>query len=370
MQESIDATPATGQQAEESAGETQLPLRRPAQAMRLMLTVLTALALLYTLAVCDSLVVPLVLAIFLGLGLNPLVAAAVRMHVSRALAALVVMLAVVGGSVGAVTLLAPPAAAWLQQAPHAIRSLAPKLKPITRKLNEANKATQSLVGTPTASSTPAPARATFDVWDVLALTPRVLAFSLTVALLVFFFLIYGDRLLLKLVEVSPSFATKRHAVGIVRSIQSEISRYIFTAACINLALGAVTAVMLWLLGMPDPLLWGGVAAMANFVPYVGAITTTLVLAVAGSMHFPQLSQAFLPALGFAALTAVEGNFITPLIMGRRLRLSPVAILLWLMIWAWLWGIAGALLAVPMLTSAKLIAERVRGWEWFAILVSR
>lgn len=360
-------TTATDDQAVVPEDGTSPP-PRPVRSMRVMLTLLTALALLYTLALCDSLVVPLVLAVFLGLGLNPLVAFAVRFRLPRALAALVVMVAVAAGSAGAVTLLAPPAAQWMQQAPKAMRGLAPKLRPLTRKLEEANKATQSLVGNATAHASPAPAR--FDVWDVVMLTPRVAAFTLTVALLVFFFLIYGDRLLLKLVEVAPNFASKRHAVVIVRGIQTEISRYLFTATCINLGLGAATATLLWLLGMPDPLLWGGFAAMANFVPYVGAITTTLVLAVAGSMHFHALPQMFMPAAGFAVLTAIEGNFVSPMILGRRMRLSPVAILLWLMLWGWLWGIAGALLAVPMLTAAKLIAERVRGWEWFAILVSR
>ncbi|KGI79269.1 permease [Oleiagrimonas soli] len=346
-------------------------MRRPTQAMSLMLTALLVLALIYTLALSQTLVVPLMLAMFLGLGLNPLVAGAARLHIPRFLSAIVVMLAVTAGSVGAVTLLAPPAVKWLQQAPSAIRhDLAPKIKPFTRKLDEANRATQSLVGNGSVRHTAAPQAARLDVWDVIAVTPRVLAFALTVGLLVFFFLIFGDRMLLKLVEVSPSFTSKRHVVTIVRNIQAEVSRYIFTATCINISLGALTALILWSLKMPDPLLWGGLAALANFVPYVGAISTTLVLLIAGSMHFDHLLDALAPALSFAALTAVEGNLITPMIMGRRMRLSPVAILIWLLLWAWIWGIAGALLAVPMLTTVKLIAERIRGWEWFAHLVGR
>lgn len=346
-------------------------LRRPTRAISLMLTGLLVLALVYTLALSQTLVVPLMLAMFLGLGLNPLVAGAKRLHIPRGLSALVVMLAVACGSVGAVTLLAPPAVKWIQQAPSAIRhDLAPKLKPFTRKLDEANRATQSLVGNSPARHAPVADATRFNVWDVIAVTPRVLGFTLTVGLLVFFFLIYGDQLLLKLVEVSPSFTSKRHVVTIVRNIQSEVSRYIFTAACINFVLGALTALILWRLDMPDPLLWGGLVAMANFVPYVGAISMTVVLALAGSMHFRHLLDALAPALSFATLTAIEGNFITPLIMGRRMRLSPVAILIWLLLWAWLWGIAGALLAVPMLTTAKLVAERIEGWHWFAHLVGR
>lgn len=341
--------------------------------MRLVLTVLLVLALLYTLAIAQTLVVPLVLATFLGLGLNPLVARAAQWHIPRAVTALVVMLALIIGLAAAVNALAPEAGAWVKKAPRVMRELRPKLAPFSHQIKEANKATQTLVESTTQTPRTKPASAptaSFDVWDVIAVTPKVFAFTLTVLLLVFFFLIYGDNLLLKLVEVAPSFASKRDVVRVVRSIQTQISRYIFTAASINFTLGAVTAGVLYLLGMPDPLLWGGIAALANFMPYVGAVSVTLLLAIVGLVHFATPGAALLPALCFAGLTAIEGNVVTPLIMGRHLRLSPVAILLWLIFWAWLWGIAGALLAVPMLTSAKLIAENVRGWTWFAHIVGR
>ncbi|MEO7051704.1 MAG: AI-2E family transporter, partial [Rhodanobacter sp.] len=153
--------------------------------------------------------------------------------------------------------------------------------------------------------------------------------------------------------------------------QTEISRYLLTALLINGTLGAITAGMLWLYKVPDPMLWGAVAMFANFIPYVGAIFTTVVLAFVSMLYSKNASlDVFLPALTFAGITIVEGNLITPLIQGRSMRLSPIAILLWLLVWGWLWGIPGALLAVPMLTCAKLICERVHGWEWFALIVSR
>jgi predicted PurR-regulated permease PerM len=109
---------------------------------------------------------------------------------------------------------------------------------------------------------------------------------------------------------------------------------------------------------------------ANFIPYVGAIVTTIVLGLVGLIHAHDVGTALLPALTFTGMTAIEGNLITPMIQGHRMRLSPIAILIWLLVWGWLWGIPGALLAVPMLTSAKLITERVRGWGWFAVMVQR
>lgn len=340
--------------------------------LRAVLNALLILAVLYTLALAHSLVIPLVLAAFLGLGLNPLVAFASRWHVPRALSALVLMLALAGGIGAGVTLLAQPAAHWLQRAPSALRHVAPKLKPVTARINEATRATRSLVG---GSSAAANSRGTahtaaFTAWDLLQMTPRVLANVLTVALLVFFFLIYGDALLRRLVEISPTFRKKRHNVTLVRNIQTQVSRYVLTTASINGTLGVLTAAWLWWMGLPDPLLWGGLAALANFIPYVGAISMTLLLSVIGLLQFHHPLQGLLPAAGFACMTIAEGNFITPLILGQSMRLSPVAILIWLLIWGWLWGIPGALLAVPMLTSVKLVTEQFRGWRWFSQMVER
>ena len=343
------------------------------RAIRVVLNSMLVLALLYTITLTKSLLIPLVLASFIGLALNPLVAAGARHHIPRWLGASVLMLGLIGAIGSGVTALAQPAMGWFHDAPTAIRNFTPKLKRIIQPFEAANRATQNLVNGPPSSLMPQqakPAALAFSVWDVVSSAPRVLAAVLTVVLLVFFFLIYGDTLLRRLVEIAPDFHYKRHAVELVRSIQSEVSRYILTTALINLGLGAATAAMLWWLHMPDPLLWGTVAMLANFIPYVGAVTTTTVLVLVGLMHFDQPGAALLPALCFAGITAIEGNLLTPTVVGRRMRVSPVAILIWLLIWGWLWGIPGALLAVPMLTSAKLIAERVRGWQWFAVMVQR
>jgi predicted PurR-regulated permease PerM len=329
------------------------------------------LALLYTVAIGKSILVPLVLAGFIGLALNPIVAAASRVSIPRWLAAVTVMILLGTGLVSAVATLSTPALSWFHEAPTAMRAFAPKLKPMTQQIEAASRATQNLVGGSVARNAPqSPNTLAFSAWDIVASAPRVLASILTVALLVFFFLVYGDEILRRAVEISPTFSYKRHTVSIVRSIQEEVSSYLLLTAAINVTLGLVTAGMLYLYGVPDPLLWGCVATVANFIPYVGAITTTTVLSIVGVLHFQEFGPALLPAATFAGITAVEGNMITPMLQGRRSRLSPVAILLWLLIWGWLWGIPGALLAVPMLTCVKLITARLRGWQWFAHIVSR
>jgi predicted PurR-regulated permease PerM len=345
-------------------------LRGHLRAIRMTLNALLMLALLYTVTLVKALIIPLVLAAFIGLALNPIVARGTRHGIPRWLGASVLMSTLIAGIVAGIGMLTDPALSWLHSAPAQIRSFIPKLQHFTRPLEAASRATQTLVNGHPGLSAQNPGDVAISVWDVLAGAPKVLAAVLTVLLLVYFFLVYGDLILRRLVEIAPNFGYKRHAVSIVRGIQTEVSRYILTTILINVSLGLVTAGMLYLLHVPDALLWGTVAMFANFIPYVGAIVTTATLLFVGLIHFEVLTNALLPALCFAGITAVEGNLITPMILGRRMRVSPIAILVWLLIWGWLWGVPGALLAVPMLTSAKLIAERVRGWEWFARMVER
>jgi predicted PurR-regulated permease PerM len=345
--------------------------RRHLRAIRILLNGMLLLALLYTVTLTRALLIPLVLAAFIGLALNPLVAGGARWHLPRWLTALVLVSGLVVGIGAGVGALAQPALGWFHGAPSAIRSFVPKFRSLTKPLEAANRATQTLVTGSSRVVKPEPPALSISAWDIVSTAPKVLAAVLSVMLLVFFFLVYGDSMLRRLVELTPSFAYKRHAVSIVRSFQSEISRYLLTALSINTCLGAITAGMLWLYDVPDALLWGAVAMFANFIPYVGAIFTTLVLAFVSMLYAKNAElEVFLPALTFACITIIEGNLITPLIQGRSMRLSPIAILLWLLVWGWLWGIPGALLAVPMLTCTKLICERVRGWEWFALIVSR
>jgi predicted PurR-regulated permease PerM len=262
-------------------GQTVRGVRRHLRAIRIVLDVLLLLALMYTVTLTKALLIPLVLAAFIGLALNPIVAAGARIHLPRWLTASVLMIGLIFGISSGVSALAQPAIGWFRGAPEAMRNFVPKLKELTKPLEAANRATQTLVNGPSSNHAAAAQSAAMSIsaWDVVSVTPKVLAAVLSVTLLVFFFLIYGDTMLRRLVEITPGFAYKRHAVLIVRGFQTEVSRYLLTALLINASLGAVTAGMLWFYKVPDPLLWGAVAMFANFIPYVGAITTTAVLAV-------------------------------------------------------------------------------------------
>ncbi|MEO7053083.1 MAG: AI-2E family transporter, partial [Rhodanobacter sp.] len=233
--------------------------RRHLRAIRILLNGMLLLALLYTVTLTKALLIPLVLAAFIGLALNPLVAVGARFRLPRWLTACVLMTGLMFGIVSGVGALAQPAMGWFQGAPAAIRSFVPKFRDMTKPLEAANRATQTLVNGSARVVKPASPALQISAWDVVSTAPKILAAVLSVFLLVFFFLIYGDTMLRRLVELTPSFAYKRHAVSIVRGFQTEISRYLLTALLINGTLGAITAGMLWLYKVPDPMLWGAVA---------------------------------------------------------------------------------------------------------------
>ncbi|HJR12804.1 MAG TPA: AI-2E family transporter [Rhodanobacteraceae bacterium] len=346
---------------------------RRLRSLRVPLLILMLLAIATTLMLASSLFIPLVLAGFIALGLNPIVAGLHRLYVPRPLGSLLVMIALGAALAGGVVGLSAPATAWLKDAPTAMRDVGYKVKRLTRPLTRvSHAASQSLagigVGPPPVIHAPPPVG--FSVDKLVQSAPKIAVAVLTVALLVFFFLSYGRNVAAHLVTAMPGFSYRRIALRLIRGIQDEFSRYLLTVTLINIALGLITAAILWSLKMPDPLLWGGLVTLLNYMPYVGAVTNTLLLLAVGLLNFSDPLHALAPAACFAVLAALEGNVVTPMIMGRRMRLSPLAILVWLLIWGWMWGIPGALLAVPMLTCLKLITEWLPGWQWFARMVER
>jgi len=346
---------------------------RRLRSLRLPLLILMLLAIAVTLVLARSLLIPLVLAAFIALGLNPIVAGLHRVYVPRPLGSLLVMIALAAVLAGSVVGLSAPAAAWFKDAPTAMNEVGYKLKRFTRPLTRmSHAASQSLagmgVGAPPTSRPPPSGGFSLD--NLVKSAPRIAVAVLTVALLVFFFLSYGRNVAAHLVTAMPGFSYRRIALRLIRGIQDEFSRYLLTVTLINICLGLITAAILWAWRMPDPLLWGGLVTLLNYMPYVGAVTNTLLLLTVGLLNFNDPLHAVAPAACFAVLAALEGNVITPMIMGRRMRLSPLAILIWLLIWGWIWGIPGALLAVPMLTCLKLITEWLPGWQWFAKMVER
>lgn len=184
-----------------------------------------------------------------------------------------------------------------------------------------------------------------------------------------FLLASGTLFYEKIVQSFSSLSDKKRALRIVYDVEREVSRYLLTVALINGALGLVIGLGLWVLGMPTPLLWGVMAAMLNFLPYIGALATIIIVAVISIISFDSLSYAMLAPAFVIFCNIVEGQIVTPLIVGRRLELNAVAIFIAVAFWSWLWGFIGALIAVPLLVIVKVFCDHFDGWQSFGNFLS-
>ena len=324
---------------------------------------------LYTCYFASSLILPLVMAAFFAMLLSPLINRAPLRWLPRGLAALMLVIGLIG-SLGAVAVfVAGPAAEWTRNVPFLLREAAPKLKDMIEPLQEARRASESFdefTGGDSDDGQRVVVRP--PTTNLLSATPRVLGSVLAVLLLTFAFLVYGDDVLNKLMRLRRTRAQKRLTADIVQHIQSDLSRYVLTISATSAVLGGVTALYLWYLGVEDPLLWGVLAAALNLTPFVGPLIMAMLLSLVGLSQFDTIGAALLPAAGFLVLHAFESNLLTPMVLGRTMRINPLAIILWLLLWGWLWGVVGLLVAVPMLVCLKIVASRVEAWQGWSKLL--
>ena len=334
-----------------------------------MLSILVLGVILYTCYFASSLILPIVVAGFFALLLSPLLNRMPLRWLPRWMGALLLVVGMLAG-VGALGMfVAGPAGDWARRVPFVLRDAAPKLREMVAPIQEATKAGETL-DTITGEDDDdvervvvRPPRA-----DLLSATPKVLGSTLAVILLTFAFLVFGDDVLNKLLTLRPTRAHRKLTGDIVQEIQSDLSRYMLTISATSTVLGAATAAWLYYLDVDDPLLWGVLAAVLNLTPFLGPLITAALLLLVGLSEFDSLGMASLPAAGFLFLHALESQLLTPLVLGRTMHINPLAIILWLLVWGWLWGIIGLLVAVPMLVCLKIVASRVRGWEHWARLL--
>jgi predicted PurR-regulated permease PerM len=186
----------------------------------------------------------------------------------------------------------------------------------------------------------------------------------TTVLFLFFLLVSGDIFLQRFVEILPRFSSKRQVVEIDQQIERDISAYLVTITIMNAAVGIAVAMAMWLTGVGDPILWGTVAFLLNYVPILGPVLGVLIFLLAGLLTHDVLWQALLPAGLYLGIHLIEGETVTPMLVAKRFTLNPVLVIISLVFWFWLWGVPGAILSVPMLAIAKIICERVRSLAAF------
>ena len=356
-----------------TADTERAPLSAPPVPTRsFALNCLLFLAVMLILKLAKPLMVTLALSLFFYFLLMPLVLFLGR-YVPRALAAgVVVTLVLMVLSYGVLYSIAP-AAQWMEDIPELIPSMREKLLPLSEpfaKIEQAASEVES-IARPEGEDRPEITVSDGGLIDgILTYLASVLVSTGVIVFLTFFFLTFGERLQQKIARLGRDFAQQRRLVRIARSIQSEISRFLGVISAINLCLGAIASFIFWLLGVPNYLLWGALAGIANFVPYAGAGAMTVMLTGVGLLTFDTLGDAMLVPGCFLVLTILEGQLVTPVLIGRQLNLSPVIVLFAVIFWAYMWGLAGALVAVPILVSTKIVFSHIPAFRPLASVFRR
>lgn len=194
---------------------------------------------------------------------------------------------------------------------------------------------------------------------VLSATSTFIAGAVICLVLLYFLLSAGDDLINNVLHVLPNFREKRGVVELIYAAEGGISKYLLTVTLINLSLGVCETIAMLLLGVENAVLWGVMACAFNFIPYVGAIAGTCIVGLVSFLQFDSLYYALLPPMIYWGLTAIEGNFVTPTILGKQISLNPVMIFLALAFWGWIWGVGGALIAVPLLAMTKIVCDQFK-----------
>ena len=338
----------------------EMPL--PADPKVIFLGGLFILALLATAYVASEIVLPLVFAIILKLLLQPAMRILERLHVPQILGALLLILALFGTIVGLGTAISGPAATWAAKLPEGIPRLQERLSFLREPINTLQRFLQQVenfgeTGPP--PSVAASAQGPTLLTKLFTGTRNFASGLFTTVLFLFFLLLSGDIFLHRLVEIMPRFSSKRQVVDISQQIENDISAYLVTITIMNAAVGIAMALTMWLTGVGDPILWGTVAFLLNYVPILGVALGVLIFLLAGLLTIDTLWQALLPAALYLGFHLIEGETVTPMLLARRFTLNPVLVIISLVFWFWMWGIPGAILSVPMLAITKIICDRVR-----------
>lgn len=330
-----------------------------------VLTGIFVLLALYTLYFARPFLLPVAVATILNFLLSPAVRGLASIHVPRAVGAALVILVLLAVVAFGIERLSGPAAEWVRKAPQGLERIEHRVRGLRRPVEQVQEAAEKVEEEVEKLSGDGGGAQEVKVQEGTltgALVSRTQAFvgsAVIVMILLYFLLASGDFFLRKLVRVLPRLEDKRRAVEIARQTELHISTYLSTVTLINAALGLAVALAMWAVGMPNPALWGVLAGLMNYVPYLGSLITLAVIAIASILTFEDLGRAIVaPALYFA-INFTEGYFVTPTIVGRRLTLNPVVVFVGIVFWGWLWGVPGALLAVPLMATLKILCDHIQ-----------
>lgn len=308
-----------------------------------------------------SFFLPLVLALLVRLVFAPLVHTLAHRGIPAALSAVMLVVVLGSGVITASSFLSGPVREMVSAAPDAIKEVRARFAFLNEpfaKLSDAGQAVQAIDdGTQGAN----------DPRRVVVVQSGLLAWAVGTAadigatfgamlILSVFLLASGDTLRLKLIRIPSDLSGKKRSLRVLADIENEVSRYLLTITAINAGLGLCVGIAMAVLGMPDPLIWGIAAGLLNYVPYIGGLLGLTLAFVVAVITYPSLAMAALPPLAYLTLQLLEGYFVTPMILGRRLELNTVAILIVLSLTTWMWGIVGTIIGVPLLVVIKVFSD--------------
>ncbi len=328
--------------------------------------VVAALAVFYTLFLARAFLVPIAYAVLLNLLLSPVVRLLGRAHLPPLAGAAVIVLALIGTLVVGGYGLSGPVQRWVDGAPATLSRAQSKVRrlmaPLRRVQETANQVERQTDVNPDAKKAAVVVEEPGLSAQIFSSMKQLVAGMLEVVILLFFLMAAGDLFLKKLIRVLPNVGDKKKAVLIARRTQSSISTYLLTLLTINVVEGVVVGAAMWAIGMPTPILWGAVVTVLEFIPYLGAMTLVLIFATAGLTTFDSVGHALLVPAAYLVINVVQANLVTPILLGRRLSLNPVAVVLGLSFWFWIWGVPGAFIAVPLLAVFRIICEHTESLQ--------
>ena len=359
-----DLTPSVGR-----ADSFRVPPERGLIAGVLTLAVL---AVGFTLFAAKAILIPLAYAILLNILLSPAVRRLERVGLPAPTGGAVITLALIGTLVFGVQKLAEPVRSWTDAAPKTLVTVRGKLRRLLQPIQEVRASAEQVEKAAVrAGTSDAPAVVVQEpglssrVFDT---TTRFVVSLFEVLVLLYFLLAAGDLFLQKMVHLLPHIADKKKAVRIARETERSLSRYLVMVALVNVVEGVVVTGAMYLLGMPTPLFWGAAVVVAEFIPYLGAIALTFAMGFNALAAFDTIGQAVLVPATFILINLLQAYLLTPLLVGSRLSLNPVAVVVGVMFWYWIWGVPGAFIAVPLLAAVRVVCEHVESLQPVAELL--
>lgn len=341
-------------------------LETPGGWRTLSLIGLACFGLLYTIHIAKPVLIPIMMAMLFDFIFRPLQRLLMRLGVNLYVSATLILLAIFGIIFVGSYSLSGPFVSWIDRMPSNIRAADEKLDDVTQALRRLGRAAEQVDAItemkPEGSSPSVEVREKKFIQSVLEVGQQLFVYLMLSLIMLWFILVYGDVLVDKLAGTGETMV-------VVREIHDYMSKYLFTITVINVSLGLCISVAMFLLGMPNPVLWGAMGTLLNFIPYLGGWIGVGAMTLVSIVTFDTTLSIFLPPFTYMMLTSTEGNFITPIILGQRFTLNPIVIFVWLMFWGWIWGVAGAFIAVPLLVALKISCDHNESLRWISDFIT-